>query len=153
MMHKEPTMLKRSTGVTLMELMITVAIVAILAAIAIPGYNQYSTRGHRTEGAMALTQIAARQEQFYLQNNTYANALGDLGFATAESEHGRYALAITTGNATNFVARATAQGGQTDDDDCTVLAINEDGLRYGGPGPVGATINMGTHNEECWRGR
>ena len=79
MMHKEPTMLKRSTGVTLMELMITLAIVAILAAVAIPGYRQYSTRGHRTEGAMALTQIAARQEQFYLQNNTYADALADLG--------------------------------------------------------------------------
>lgn len=153
MMHKEQTMLKRSTGVTLMELMITLAIVAILAAVAIPSYRQYSTRGHRTEGAMALTQIAARQEQFYLQNNTYADALGDLGFASAQSEHGRYALAITTGNVTNFVARATAQGGQTDDEDCTVLAINEDGLRYGGPGPVGGTINMATHNEECWRGR
>lgn len=146
-------MLRLSTGVTLLELMITLAIVAILAAIAVPGYREYSTRSHRTEGAMALTQIAARQEQFYLQNNTYANALGDLGFASGASEHGRYALAITTGNVTNFVARATAQGGQAEDEDCKVLAIDEDGLRYGGPGPVGGTINMATHNEECWRGR
>ncbi|MGD8977835.1 MAG: type IV pilin protein [Gammaproteobacteria bacterium] len=145
-------MIRRSEGVTLMELMITLAIVAILAAVAIPGYRQYSMRGHRTEGAMALTQMAARQEQFYLQNNSYANALGDLGFG-AETEHGRYDLAITAGNATNFVVRATAKGGQAEDTDCKVLAIDEDGLRYGGPGPVGASINMGSHNEDCWRGR
>lgn len=152
MMHKELNMLYRSKGVTLMELMITLLIVAILAAIAVPNYRSHSMRGHRTEANMALAQIASRQEQFYMQNNTYTANLADLGFGAA-TEHGRYGLALTSGDATAFVARATALGGQADDDGCEVFAINEDGVRYGGPGPVGAAINMGTHDEECLRGR
>jgi len=152
MMHKEPNMMHRSRGVTLMELMITLLIVAILAAVAIPNYRDHSMRGHRTEAAMALTQIASRQEQFYLQNNTYTANLADLGM-DATTEHGRYGLALTNGDATAFVARATALGGQADDTGCEIFAINEDGVRYGGSGPVGAAIDMSTHDEQCWRGR
>jgi type IV pilus assembly protein PilE len=60
-----------SRGVTLIELMIVIIVVAVLASIAIPSYRQYVLRSHRTEAKAALMNVAAAQEKFYLQNNTY----------------------------------------------------------------------------------
>ena len=53
----------RERGVTLIELMITVVIVAILAAIAYPSYTQYVLRSHRTAAKTALHDMASRQER------------------------------------------------------------------------------------------
>ena len=60
----------QSRGMTLVELMIVVVIIAILTMIAVPGYRQYSERAHRTEAKNALLLLANNQERFYLQNNT-----------------------------------------------------------------------------------
>ena len=67
-------MLKRQRGFTLMEVMITVAIVGILAAIAFPSYQDSLRKSRRTDGKNALTQAVANMERFYAQNNTYATA-------------------------------------------------------------------------------
>jgi type IV pilus assembly protein PilE len=135
-------------GVTLIELMIVVVIIGILAAVALPAYRQYVVRADRVEATSALLQIAAAQEKWYLQHNTYTTSLTDLGFEPATRE-GRYALSITAGDAARFQARADAAGSQADDDECPVFAIDESGFRYGGPGPV----NAATNETDCWRGR
>jgi prepilin-type N-terminal cleavage/methylation domain-containing protein len=70
-------------GFTLIELMITVAIVAILAAIAYPSYTQYVIRGHRAAAQAEMMDIANRQQQFFLANRSYAADLATLRlFAT-----------------------------------------------------------------------
>jgi type IV pilus assembly protein PilE len=69
-------MMKRSTGFTLIELMVAVAIVAILAAIALPSYTRYVQRGDLVEGTQTLSQFRVQMEQWYQDNNTYANAAG-----------------------------------------------------------------------------
>src|SRR4029450_13032529 len=61
-----------SRGFTLIELLVVVVIVTILATIAAPGYRQYLFRTNRTEAKRTLLNVAAAQERFYLQNNTYA---------------------------------------------------------------------------------
>ena len=66
--------MRRSTGFTLIELMITVAIVAILAAIAIPSYRDYILRGRLTEALSALSAQRVKMEQFFQDNRTYAGA-------------------------------------------------------------------------------
>ena len=68
------THIKQSAGFTLIELMITVAIVGILAAIALPSYNQYIARGKRAEARVALLQAEGWLERFYTENNTYTTA-------------------------------------------------------------------------------
>lgn len=70
----------RNKGFSLLELMITVAIVGILAAVAIPSYTQYVVRANRTDAQDRLTEVLFEQERFQLRKRTYADDLGDLGY-------------------------------------------------------------------------
>jgi type IV pilus assembly protein PilE len=123
-------------GVTLIELMIVIVVVAILGSIAVPSYRSFVLRSHRVEAKTALLALAAAQEKFYLQNNTYAtNSLlttappSGLGLA-ATTENGWYTVAIANGaNAAGFSATATATGTQTADGDCASFTINQLGVK------------------------
>src|SRR5690606_16242997 len=82
-------------GFTMIELMIVVVIVGILAAIAYPSYRSYVLRANRAEARALLLDIAAREERFFSNNNTYTADLTQLGFPAAgavESEHGVYSV-------------------------------------------------------------
>jgi type IV pilus assembly protein PilE len=58
-------------GFTLIELMITVAIIGIISALALPSYNSYITRSKRTECRAALMQVMQQQERYFTQQNSY----------------------------------------------------------------------------------
>jgi type IV pilus assembly protein PilE len=73
----------RMRGVTLIELMSVVVILAIVATIAVPTYRKYLIRAQRSEGKIALLQLQTAQEKFYLQNNAYTDKVTDS--STAES--------------------------------------------------------------------
>lgn len=78
-------------GFTLIELMITVMIVAILASFALPSYRQYVIRANRAAAKEAMMDIANRQQQFLLAHRSYADksTLEATGY-TLPSEVGRY---------------------------------------------------------------
>jgi type IV pilus assembly protein PilE len=140
----------RMKGVTLIELMIVIVVVAILASIAVPSYRQYVLRSHRVEAKTALLNLAAAQEKFYLENNTYATNAelatappDGLGLA-ATTENGWYTIAIANGaDATTFSATATAAGAQTADTDCATFTLTAQGVRS-------ATKNGGAVSTVCW---
>lgn len=72
-MHARPTQTRCSTaGFTLIEVMITVAIVAILAAVALPSYRNYITRGHLTDAVNGLAAVRADMERHFQDNRSYA---------------------------------------------------------------------------------
>ncbi len=71
--------MKSNRGFTLIELMIVVVIIAILAGIAYPSYDEYVKRGNRTEGQALLSEAAATQERYFSQNNTYITTQADIG--------------------------------------------------------------------------
>lgn len=73
--------MQKLKGFTLIEVMITVAIVGILAAIAYPSYIDYVTKSGRAEGVAAVMEVANLQEQYYLDNRTYASDLTKLGMS------------------------------------------------------------------------
>jgi type IV pilus assembly protein PilE len=68
--------MRRVLGFTLIELMITLAVIAILTAIAYPSYQDYIRRGIRSQGQQFLSDIAQRQEQYFLDQRAYATLLG-----------------------------------------------------------------------------
>ncbi len=146
-------MRKFMTGVTLVELIVVMVIIAVLMSVAVPAYRQYTMRANRAEGQSVLLQLAANQERWYLNNNTYAtnaqltqdppNGLG----MRAATQSGHYTVSVTASDATTFTGVATAQGGQSADSDCDVFAIDATGRRYAGPGPEFAANN---DLENCW---
>ncbi len=66
--------MRRSTGFTLIELMIAIAVLAILAAIALPSYSAYLVRGKLPDGTAALADYRVRMEQYYQDNRNYGGA-------------------------------------------------------------------------------
>ena len=96
-------------GFTLIEAMVVVAVVGILAAIGIPNYSRYVTRGNLVGAGDALAEYRSRMEQFYKDNRTYAKA-GTCGQALPTHLD---SFAITCATATGgqaFTATATGAG-------------------------------------------
>jgi type IV pilus assembly protein PilE len=125
-------------GFTLIELMIAVAIVAILSAIAYPAYTKYVQRGYRAEGIVILNDAVARMERYYAQNNNYlVTNLTALGFtsATPLSQTGKYQLSLAA-TPTTYTFTAAPLGPQMQDV-CGSLAIDQAGIKT--PTSVGGT--------------
>ncbi|WP_426702590.1 type IV pilin protein [Rhodanobacter sp. Col0626] len=132
----------RSQGFTLLELMIVVAIIAILSAIAIPTYGRYAFRAHRVDGQELLLRVANAQERFYATNNVYGG-MTDIGYTDPMSEKGYYSVSIdvpAASSSQSFTATATPQGGQAQDD-CGNLTITNAGVK---------ASSGTTTNGSCW---
>lgn len=134
-------------GFTLIELMIVTALLTIITTISVTSYRQYMLRANRTDASAFLLRIAAAQERYYLDENTYTDNIGDGGLNLGEglSENGYYEATIdlNPNPATGFTASAAPVDGgrQSRDDDCTLFTIDATGQR--GSTPKGIDV--------CWR--
>lgn len=96
-------------GFSMIELMVALAVVAMLVAVAMPSYTAFVKRSERTDGTKALAQLANQQEQYYVANQSYANNISDLPM-TALTEGGNYRLSVVSGNAAAYVLQADPAG-------------------------------------------
>ena len=142
----------KSWGFTLIELMITVAVVGILAAIAYPAYTSAIMKSRRAEAKAMLLEVAQKQERFYTEKNTYTTALtGTAGLnypsGTLKSENGHYTIAAAAssgdGNtiANSFTLTATPTGTQAKDTVCKNFTLTNTNAKG-----ISGTGNV----SECW---
>jgi type IV pilus assembly protein PilE len=99
--------MRRHTGFTLIEVMIVVAIIAILSAIAIPSYSEYVIRSRLTEGIAALSNMRVKMEQFFQDNRTYEGACEANTVATPPVNVPNFTITCPTGTATEYSVEAT----------------------------------------------
>jgi type IV pilus assembly protein PilE len=141
---------RKAGGFTLIELMITVVIVAILASIAIPSYQAQIRKSHRTDARTALLDIAGREERFMSVKSAYSQVPTDVGYSgttwgtglTVGS--GYYTVVVVVGTAPpTYTVTATATGTQQADTACATLSVNQLGQQTA----TGST----TASVDCWK--
>jgi type IV pilus assembly protein PilE len=134
---------KRQRGMNLIELLVVVAIVAILGAFAYPSYVQHIVDTKRTAATSMLLQVADRQQQFFMDNKTYAADLTNLGFGAnplVVGDDGRevpagdmesvYSVTLANVGVTTYTATAAPLNGQLSrDTECGSLALDQSSNR------------------------
>jgi type IV pilus assembly protein PilE len=120
---------RRQSGFTLIELMVTVAIVAVLAAVAYPSYQSHLRKGRRAQAQAYLMDIAQREQQYLTDNRAYAVDAGGVTAATTLSapavptdiaSYYTVTTAARAGVTPSFIVTATAQGAQVKDGNLTI---------------------------------
>lgn len=114
----------KSTGFTLIELMIVVMIIAILSAIAFPLYRESVRKGHRRAAQSAMMEIVNQEHQYFVANRVYADAVA-LGYTLDDEVNAQYNLTITldAGPPPGFTVTMTPEGGQVSDGTLTVNSV------------------------------
>lgn len=133
---------RRANGFTLIELMITIAVVGILAAIALPSYNNYVLESGRADAKAALYGVSQTLERCFTRYGAYDNAACPLAQGDTEmSENDKYQITVTTTTPNTFALTAAPQGPQTKDTECGNFTLSHTGAKgVSGSGDV----------EECW---
>ena len=132
-------------GFTLIEMLIAIAIIAIISAIAYPSYINSVQKSRRTDATTSLSEAAALQEKWYFQHNQYSNNMNDLG--GSNSREGFYSLSVDQpcGSANCFRLVATAVGAQSDDAKCKVFTLDNARAKLSFSDSAG-----GTATNDCW---
>lgn len=123
--------MKHPAGFTLIEAMITVAIIAIMAAIALPSYNEYVIRSKLTEATTTLADLRVKLEQYYQDNRTYSS--------TATACPG---LAMPGAPSVKFFTFTCNSGSSGNEQNFTLTASNVANLGLGAAGLYEFTINQ-----------
>ncbi len=141
----------KSRGFTLIELMIVVAIVAILAAIAYPSYQDSVRKSRRADARAVLLEAAQFMERRYTENfqagytsvNNAALTAAGLGSSPKDGGTAYYNIqVVTVANPPSFTLSAQPVGAQSGDTGCGTLSLTNTGLKtVSGPKPAA----------ECWR--
>jgi type IV pilus assembly protein PilE len=122
-------------GFTLIELMITVAIAAIIVAVALPNYSRYMVRSHRSAAQAFLLEVQQKETQYFYDRRAYTadwSTSGDnpLGMVAPAEVSDRYTITVdlVAGTPPGFIARATPKTDKSQKDDGE-LTINNAGVK------------------------
>ena len=147
-MHSLPSRQRKNSGVTMLELLIVVAIISIITSFAYPSYLGYVAKAKRTAATSTLMQIAARQQQFFMDRKAYTADLNDLGYGAdpfiikddgaasiAADPQSIYSISLSgVAGATYTITAVPLNGQLVRDSSCGSLTLDQAGAR-GSAGP------------------
>lgn len=148
---------RKPKGFTLIELMITVAIVAILASLALPTYTIYIARAKRADARTQLVQVAQFMQRFYTANDQYqydrsANEVSTripAGLARSPSDGtALYTLTVVADATTYTLTMSPVAGLSMAGDECGSFRLTSTGVRSV---VVGGVNNIATLRDKCWK--
>lgn len=131
-------------GFTLIEVMIVVGIIAILAAIAIPSYQEYIKRGQIVDGLVPLADMGGKLEQFFQDNRTYEGACQAGTVAPAPTNTARFTYSCGTLGKSTYTVTATGIGSMAG----FAFTLNQQGQRA-----TTGTASGWTAGSNCWSAR
>lgn len=141
-------MYKKPNGFTLIELLVVIAIIGVLAAIAIPSYQNSTRRANRADAQITLSRLSSLQERYYFRTNQYTGDFNDLISGVANnttsitSDEGYYTVALTATNS-SWSLTATATGTQLNDTECRTLTLTNLGSKT-------SADDSATATSDCW---
>lgn len=112
-------------GFTLVEIMLALIVVGILAAVALPAYQQMVQKSRRSDAIAMLTAVQQAQERWRANRTSYTSRLSDLGFSSGSSPKGYYEIALSNVGTSTYTVTATpvSTGAQSSDSQCASLGI------------------------------
>ena len=119
-----PDPLRRVRGFTLIELMVTVAIAAILASVAIPMYRDYVIRSRIIDATSKLSDFRVRMEQYFMDNRTYANG-ANCGIADPkDTDDASFTIACKDASARSIRSSTSSEGSLAKSSDGSAIAAS-----------------------------
>lgn len=142
----------RTRGFTLVELMVTCVVLAIIVGIAMPAYTQQVRKSRRADARNAILDLAGREERFLSVANSYSQVASDMGYGAFPVlvNNGYYNLTVAVpdpayvGNGPSYIITATPTGAQAGDSDCATFTVNQIGKQV--------ALNSGgaDNTATCW---
>ncbi len=143
----------QSKGFTLIELMIVMAIVAILGMIAVPSYRNYMITARRSDATQNLTKLTMALENCYSLNNTYENCISNDQTSLLSDVSAFYDFTSVVDRNHYYLTVTAARGTQVNDiDECKTLTVNHLGRRYSNCVTTSCTSRTGAQADpsKCW---
>jgi type IV pilus assembly protein PilE len=134
---------KKHAGLTLVELVMTIAIIAVLASIAYPSYINYIRRSYRYDALASLSKLQLIMERCAAHHFSYSAPCTALPTFPHNSTRGYYKITLTNLSTSRYTLTARAINAQLGDSTCALMSLNQDNLKT-------ALNSTGTNQPTCW---